>query len=130
MAIDTLESVIDLIAGVPFEGTAYTWPDAEGITSQLIVLAISATAALAEHQLSVGDVDGVFRSTGRGLQVLPGHEHLIGLRMRAHARAGDLAGVRQEWERYERTLGADPWSDGEPAPKLVELRRQLLNPSR
>ena len=47
--------------------------------------------------------------------------------MRAHARAGDLSGVRQEWESYERVLNADPWSDGEPAPKLVLLRRELLS---
>ena len=47
--------------------------------------------------------------------------------MRAHARAGDLSGVRLEWESYERVLDADPWSDGEPAPKLVLLRRQLLS---
>jgi hypothetical protein len=130
MAIATLEPAVALVVGMPFEGTAYLWPDAEGLTSNLIVLAISATAELAAHHLSVGDLDGVFRATGRGLQVLPGHEQLIGLRMRAHAQAGDLAGVRHEWESYERTLDADPWSDGEPSPKLVELRQELLNPSR
>jgi hypothetical protein len=46
--------------------------------------------------------------------------------MRAHARAGDLAGVLQEWESYERVITADSWSDGEPAPKLLQLRRELL----
>ena len=75
----------------------------------------------------VGDVDGVFWATGRGLHVLPGHEELIALRMRAHHRAGDLAGVRQEWESYERVLDGDSWGEGEPAPKLVDLRRQLLD---
>ena len=30
--------------------------------------------------------------------MLPGHEELIALRMRAHAGAGDLSGVRLEWE--------------------------------
>ena len=55
-----------------------------------------------------------------------GHEELIGLRMRAHAQTGDLAGVRLEWEAYERVLVADTWSDGEPAPKLLALRRELL----
>jgi hypothetical protein len=38
-----------------------------------------------------------------------------------------LAGVRQEWESYERVIVADPWSDGEPAPKLLALRRELLS---
>ncbi len=128
-AIATLTPAVELINGMPFEGTSYLWPDAEGITSNLVLLATSAAAELAAHCLSLGDIDGVFRATGRGLQALPGHEELIGLRMQAHAGAGDHAGVRQEWESYERVITSDPWSDGEPASKLVELRRRLLNPS-
>jgi hypothetical protein len=69
----------------------------------------------------------VFWATGRGLQVLPGHEELIGLRMRAYAQRGDLAGVRGEWEVYERSVNADQWSTGEPSPKLVAIRRELLS---
>ena len=61
--------------------------------------------------------------------MLSGDEDLIALRMRAHAANGDLAGVRHEWQSYERVIAADPWSDGEPAPKLVELRHQLLSPN-
>lgn len=129
-AIATLEPAVELIAGMPFEGTSYLWPDSEGITSDLVLLATTATTELAAHCLSIGDIEGVFRATSRGLQVLPAHEELIGLRMEAHARAGDHAGVRQEWESYERVINGDPWSDGEPAPKLVELRQRLLNPSR
>ena len=30
------------------------------------------------------------------------------------------------YELYEQVVTADPWSDGEPAEKLVELRRELL----
>jgi len=126
-AIETLRPAVDLIRGIPFAGSSYLWPDAEGITSSLVLLAISAAAELAGHSLSVGDIDTVFWATGRGLTVLPGHEELIALRMQAHARAGDLAGVRQEWESYERVIVADTWSDGEPAPKLLELRRELLS---
>ncbi len=129
-AIATLEPAVEFVVGMPFEGTSYLWPDSEGITSNLVLLATTATTELASHCLSIGDIEGVFRATGRGLQVLPGHEELIGLRMEAHARAGDHAGIRQEWESYERVINADAWSDGEPAPKLVELRQQLLNPSR
>jgi hypothetical protein len=126
-AIATLRPLVQLIAGLPFEGTSYLWPDAEGLTSHLVLLATTATAELAAYHLEVGDVEGVFAATGRGLGVLPGHEELIGLRMRAHARAGDHAGVRQEWESYERMIMADPWSDGEPSPKLVDLRHELLH---
>lgn len=126
-AIDTLRPAVELIRGAPFSGTGYLWPDPEGITSNLVLLATTAATELAGHYLSIGDVEGVFWATARGLQVLPGHEQLIALRMRAHHRAGDLAGVRQEWESYERVLDADPWGDGEPAPELVELRRHLLS---
>ena len=128
-AFETLRPAVELVRDMPFAGTGYLWPDAEGITSNLVLLAITVTAEFAAHALSLGDTDAVFWATGKGLRVLPGHEELIALRMQAHARAGDLAGVRQEWESYERVLVADAWSDGEPAPKLLALRRELLNPT-
>ncbi|CAN5444635.1 BTAD domain-containing putative transcriptional regulator [soil metagenome] len=128
-AVEILEPAVDLIRGMPFEGTSYLWPDADGLSSNLVLLATTAAAELAAHHLGVGDVEGVFRATGRGLLALPGHEELIALRMRAHACVGDHAGIRHEWESYERVVTSDPWSDGEPAPKLVELRRELLSPS-
>jgi LysM repeat protein len=126
-AIETLRPAVELIRDAPFAGTAYLWPDAEGLTSNLVLLATGVSAELAAHGLSTDDIELVFWSTARGLKVLPGHEELIGLRMKAHARAGDLAGVRCEWEAYERVIVADAWSDGEPAPKLLALRRKLLD---
>jgi hypothetical protein len=51
------------------------------------------------------------------------------LRMRAHALRGDLAGVRSEWDSYQRAINADSWDDAEPSPKLLALRRELLSPS-
>jgi two-component SAPR family response regulator len=128
-AIATLAPVVERLVGIPFEGTEYLWPDGEGIASHLVLLATSAAAQLATHCLAIGDVGGVFSATGRGLRVLPGHEQLIALRMQAHAGAGDHAGVRLEWQSYERAINADAWSDGEPSPKLVELRRRLLHPT-
>lgn len=128
-AIDVLTPAVDMIRGLPFAGSSYLWPDADGLTSNLVLLATTATGELAAHALSVGDTELVFWATGQGLKVLPGHEELIALRMRAHARAGDLSGVRQEWESYERVITADAWSDGEPAPKLLDLRRELLTPT-
>jgi hypothetical protein len=128
-AIEVLRPGVALIHGMPFEGTSYLWPDAEGITSAHILQATSASARLAACYLAIGDVDGVFWATGQGLKVLAGHEELIALRMRAHADRGDLAGVRSEWESYERAVQADTWAAAEPSPKLVDLRRQLLSPS-
>jgi hypothetical protein len=128
-AITVLRPGVELIHGMPFAGTSYLWPDAEGITSALVLLATSAAADLATHYLAVNDIDGVFWATGQGLKVLAGHEELIALRMRAHAYRGDLAGVRNEWDSYERAVNADTWSAAEPSPKLIELRRELLSPS-
>ncbi len=113
---------------LPFAGTSYLWPDPEGITSELVVLATTTCRRYAELALERGDVEQVFWATSRGLAVLAGQEALIGLRMRAHALSGDLAGVRHEWDTYERVITADAWSDGEPAPDLVALRKQLLSP--
>lgn len=126
-AIDVLRPGVALLGGMPFAGTGYLWPDAEGATSSLVLLATSAAIELANHYLALGDVEGVFWASGQGLKVLSGHEELIALRMRAHARRGDLAGVRSEWESYERAIAADPWAASEPAPKLVALRRELLS---
>ena len=126
-AIEVLRPGVALIRDLPFAGTDFLWPHAEGLTSSLTLLATTAATELARHHLTVGDVDGVFWATGQGLRALPGHEELIGLRMRAHAQRGDLAGVRQEWEGYERAIVADAWSDGEPSPKLLALRRELLS---
>jgi hypothetical protein len=128
-AIAVLTPALSLVRDIPFSGTAYLWPDGEGITSELILLVTSAATVLAGHHLTLGDVAGVFWATGQGLKVLPGHEELISLRMRAYGRQGDLAGVRHEWESYERVLDAETWSDGSPSPKLVALRRELLAPS-
>jgi hypothetical protein len=128
-AISVLRPGVALIEGLPFSGTTYLWPDAEGITSSLVLLATSAAAELAGHYLAVADIDGVFWATGQGLKVLAGHEELIALRMRAHAMRGDLAGVRGEWDSYERAVQADTWAALEPSPKLIQLRRQLLTPS-
>jgi nucleoid-associated protein YgaU len=126
-AMALLRPAVELVSELPFSGTGYLWPDAEGITSNLVLLATNVSAEYAKLALAAGDVDGVFWATGRGLRVLAGQEGLIALRMRAHAEAGDLSGVRLEWEAYERVLNADPWSDGEPAEKLVALRRELLS---
>ena len=56
----------------------YLWPDAEGITSSLVLLATSAAGELAAHYLAVGDIEGVFwAKRSRGWKVLAGHEELI-----------------------------------------------------
>ncbi|MCO5331338.1 MAG: hypothetical protein M9961_14795 [Ilumatobacteraceae bacterium] len=128
-AIGVLRPAVELLDGMPFAGTGYLWCDAEGLSSALALTAVDAAAELAAHSLTLGDVEGVFWATGQGLKVIPGHEELLALRMRAHARRGDLAGVRNEWEHYERALAAETFVVAEPSPKMVALRRELLAPS-
>jgi hypothetical protein len=128
-AVAVLRPALTLVEGLPFTGCAYSWPDPEGITSELVLLATGAAAEMAGHCLDLGDLNGVVWATGQGLKVLPGHEELIALRLRARAATGDMAGVRQEWASYERVL-ADEWTGGEPAPELIDLRRELLSARR
>jgi hypothetical protein len=128
-AIEVLRPGLELVTGLPFESGCCAWPDAEGHTSALVLLATDAAAELASHYLALGDIDGVFWATGQGLKVLSAQEELIAMRMRAHAARGDRSGVRHEWESYERALAADPWSAADPSPKLVALRAELLSSS-
>lgn len=126
-AVESLQEALRWIRGNPFESCTYLWPDAEGITSNLVILATGAAIQLAELALERGDVELAFWATEQGLRVLPGHEQLVAIRMRTHHAMGSLAGVRVEWESYERALRADAWSDGEPSPMLAGLRRELLS---
>lgn len=125
-AIDTLRHGLELVRGMPFAGAAYLWPDAEGVTSSLILAVTGAAADMAAIALDEDRIDDVFWATQQGLLALPGHDELVAMRMRAHAQRGDRAGVRHEFDSYERAVRADVWSSGEPAPKLVTLRRELL----
>jgi hypothetical protein len=73
-AIEVLRPAVEMINGLPFAGSSYLWPDADGLTSNLVLVATTATAELAGHALSVGDTELVFWATGQGLKVLLGHE--------------------------------------------------------
>lgn len=129
-ALTTLRDGLDYVRNLPFSGTNYLWPDAEGITTQLTLSVMTSAVMAAELYLERGDVEGVFWATGRGLKVLPGHEELLALRMRAHALKGDLAAVRAEWSSHQRAIARDTWSGGATSPKLNELCRELMQPQR
>jgi hypothetical protein len=124
-AVAILRPGLELVRDVPFNGSAALWADAEGLMSNVLLLIVGAATDLAEHYLTLGRYDDVFWATAKGLAALPGHEELVALRMRAHADSGDPAGVRTEWDSYERVLAADPWGDASPSPRLVALRREI-----
>jgi nucleoid-associated protein YgaU/DNA-binding SARP family transcriptional activator len=127
-AAEVLRPGVEMLRGQPMGATAYLWSDSEAVTSGFVVLATSAAAELASRYLELGDVDSAFWSTAQGLRVLPGHEELVCLRMEAHARRGDISGVRLEYESYERVVLSDPWGDGTPASKVVAARNRLGRP--
>jgi hypothetical protein len=129
-AVATLRPGLAAVSDAPYVGTSWLWPDGEALPSNLTLLVTNAATEMAERCLALGDVDGVFWATAQGMKVLPGHDSLVGLRMHAHALAGNLAGVRQEFESYERVIVSDPWGDGSPSPQVVDLRNRLLAPSR
>jgi hypothetical protein len=128
-AISELHRGLELVRDLPFAGTGYLWPDAEGITSQLVLNVITAAVMAAELNLQRGDIDGVFWATSHGLKVLGAHEELFSLRMRAHGLRGDFAGVRFEFESYKRAISADSFLMTEPSKKLVDLLGELTNAS-
>ncbi len=127
-AVADLHRGLELVRDLPFAGTGYLWPDAEGITSQLVLTVITAACMAAELDLRRGETDGVFWATAQGLKVLGAHEELFALRMRAHGLRGDLAGVRFEFESYKRAMLSDSLQIIEPSKKLVALCRELTAP--
>ena len=126
-AVVELHRGLELVRDLPFSGTGYLWPDAEGITSQLVITVITAAIMAAELDLQRGRTDGVFWATAQGLKVLGAHEELFALRMKAHALNGDLAGVRFEFDSYQRAIASDSFSITEPSQKLVSLLNKLTN---
>ena len=128
-AVADLHRGLELVRDLPFAGTGYLWPDAEGITSQLVLTVITAACMAAELDLRRGETDGVFWATAQGLKVLGAHEELFALRMRAHGLRGDLAGVRFEFESYKRAMLSDSFEIIEPSKKLVALCRELTAPN-
>jgi hypothetical protein len=126
-AIEELQRALALVRGAPYAGRSYLWPDAEALPSTLTLLVTTVAAELGRRLLDAGDLDGVFAATAVGLDVLPGHEELIALRLRAHAQRGDRSALHREYMSYEHAVLADPW-DGEPSPALAALRRELLQP--
>ena len=125
-AIALLRDGLDLVRDLPYTGTSYLWTDAGAWPSHVTLLVIDAAVDMANRCLASGDVAGAFWATEQGMRVLPAHDELVCLRLRAHAAQGNLAGVRHEFTSYERSLTADPWGDGEPSPKVVATRNDVL----
>lgn len=113
------------VRNLPFSGANYSWADGEGITTSHVIRVVKAAVSLAEYAIEVDDAGLLFMATERGLRVLPGHEELVSLRMRGHARSGNRSAIKFEWESYARAIEADSWAGAAPSPELEKLAREL-----
>ena len=123
--LEVLRHGLGLVRGVPFESSPYIWSDSTGLASDAAVLVVRAAQMLAEMCAEVGDLDGVYWATAKGLLSVPGHEDLVAQRMRVHADRNDQSALRAEWQGYCRALANDEWGDASPSGVMVELWREL-----
>lgn len=122
--IGRLRDALQLVRGVPFAASSYTWSDGIGMSGDAASLVVRASSMMAEMCQEIGDIGGVYWATAKGLLALPGHEELVAIRLRAHAEHGDRAAMRVEWESYRRALASE-WGEAEPSEKMMDLWRRL-----
>jgi len=123
--VEVLRHGLGLVRGVPFETCLYIWCDSTGLATDAAVSVVRAAQMMAEMCTEVGDLDGVYWATAKGLLAVPGHEDLVAQRMRLHGERDDQAALRAEWLGYCRALANDDWGDASPSRKMVELWREL-----
>ena len=121
-----LRRALELVRGVPFAGSTYTWSDGIGVCGEAATLVVRASMMMAEMCEEKGDIPGVYWATAKGLLALPGHEELVAVRLRAHARRGDRVAMRTEWESFRRAVSSE-WGDAEPSAKILGLWRSLTS---
>lgn len=122
--LERLRAALQLVRGVPFAGSTYTWSDGIGMSGDAATLVVRAASMMAEMCQEIGDMGGVYWATAKGLSALPGHEDLVAIRLRAHAEHGDRVAMKAEWESYRRAVASE-WGDAEPSSKMMELWRRL-----
>lgn len=121
---ERLRDALQLVRGVPFAGSTYTWSDGIGMSGEAATLVVRAATMMAEMCQELGDMGGVYWATAKGLLALPGHEDLVAIRLRAHAEHGDRMAMRAEWESYRRAVASE-WGDAEPSERMMDLWRRL-----
>jgi DNA-binding SARP family transcriptional activator len=118
-----LADALSLVRGQPFAGCYYRWIELatiESVTARIV----AAAEALAELSLAGRDPAGAVRASRIGLAADPSAEPLWRILMRAEHAAGNLAGVRQAWNRCAcavAEVAADRW----PAPATKAVYRAL-----
>lgn len=122
--IEYLRRALELVRGVPFAGSTYTWSDGIGVCGEAATLVVRASMMMAEMCQENGDIAGVYWATAKGLLALPGHEELVAMRLRAQAAQGDRIAMKAEWESFRRALASE-WGDAEPSSRMMDEWRRL-----
>jgi DNA-binding SARP family transcriptional activator len=122
-AASVLAGGLELLRGVPFEGRRWLWADEEFLSSKVAIEAVAMVTELATLRLKAGDVRGALEATDAGLRVIPLHDQLIELSMRAWMAVGDRNAALAVYESYERATAA---RGEEVAAEIADLRNQLL----
>jgi DNA-binding SARP family transcriptional activator len=123
-----LRQAMGLIRGQPFTGCYHWWLDL-AFTETVRAQIVDAAELLSELELAAGDSSAAARAARAGLAGDIGAEQLWRALMRAEHAAGNLAGVREAWDRCLDMI-ADIAADGEPHPDTAALYQQLVGGSR
>jgi DNA-binding SARP family transcriptional activator len=120
----TLSEALSMVRGEPFAGCYYWWLDPALVESARATV-VTAANVLAGISLDGGDAAGAARAARAGLAADGSAEQLWRALMRAEHAAGNLAGVRETWNRCRGAV-ADIAADGEPERATAAVYSRLL----
>jgi DNA-binding SARP family transcriptional activator len=120
-----LTAALSMIRGQPFTGCYYWWLDIE-LVEVVQARIVTAAATLAELSIASRQPAAAARAARTGLVADNAAEQLWRLLMRAEHAAGNLAGVRESWNRCIEAV-TEIAIDGEPEAETVVLYHQLLD---
>lgn len=112
---------LELVRGIPFEGSPWLWAD--DFVSDMSVDVVDMILELAQLRLQAGDMRGAVAAASVGLRVIPLHEQLTELSMQAWTASGERRRALDVYEAYERAVAA---RGEEVAPEIARLRNELL----
>jgi DNA-binding SARP family transcriptional activator len=127
VAAEVLAGGLDLVRGVPLAGVEWLWADDNHLSSNLAMIGAALATELAVLRLQGGQTAAAIDATTVGLEVIPGNEELIRLRMQACIDGGDRRAALTVYEKYESVTAARGESIG---PAIAALRNELLRSGR
>jgi Bacterial transcriptional activator domain len=123
-ACGQLEQALSLVRGVPLAGLEHAvWPDAERHTDRLAHEVVRAVLAYGRHGLAAGLTADVLAAAELGLQVVPGQQHLVCLKVDAHLQHDDVEAASAELDRLREVVSHDDAEGGDLCADAVDRIR-------